>query len=469
LFEAGDPNAPDNPSNGWLSADPVSGTVPPGTSITVSVYFDAAGMESGESTNTTIQITSNDALAPTNEIPVSMDVIYGLAATPAALDFGGVKIGSMATNIITLQNRSANAIAVELSVDSTAFELDSTNETVNPAGDVQIPVVFNAQDFGARQATVVCIPDGKQDQAIQIAVKAFGYVYSTNDLQKTITFEPAVPLEQERVLEEPWVEQGYSVAIPNFMYHSSASIQPGRADNGTHELITISAGGTPLSISRTNGAVFDAVSIDLAEYSTVINDHRAIQFVGNRQGGSQVSHTFQLDGVIDGVGGSDDFETFRFPNTFTNLLSLEITTPPFSLDNLVVLETPASPAAGYSAWQTQYLPAASPRAGLNDDFDGDGLNNQSEYIAGTNPADKESRFKVNFVQTADKNGFVLTWNSVTGRVYSVYWKRGLSEGFQPLETGIRYPQNSYTDSVHQAESCGFYKVGVELQSTSSNP
>jgi hypothetical protein len=120
------------------------------------------------------------------------------------------------------------------------------------------------------------------------------------------------------------------------------------------------------------------------------------------------------------------------------------------------------------AWKQLYFgdPAAfSPLL----DADGDGLNNQGEYIAGTNPQNSESRFSVKTVETDDGNGFIISWDCVTGRVYSVYWKRGLGEGFQPLETGIHYPQNSYTDTVHHAESCGFYKVEVELDSTSSNP
>ncbi len=102
------------------------------------------------------------------------------------------------------------------------------------------------------------------------------------------------------------------------------------------------------------------------------------------------------------------------------------------------------------------------------DADGDGLNNLGEYIAGMNPTNEGSSF---MVQTADSmtNGtFVISWESVTGRVYSVYWKNCMTNGYQALQTDIRYPQSSYTDNVHNAEECGFYTIDVELDASSGS-
>ncbi len=113
-----------------------------------------------------------------------------------------------------------------------------------------------------------------------------------------------------------------------------------------------------------------------------------------------------------------------------------------------------------NSWETEFFGSLGCDAAC--DADGDGLNNQGEFIAGTNPTNSESCFKVNTGKAVDGSAFVLTWDSVTGRVYSVYWKDCLGKSFQPLETGIQYPQNSYTDTVHSAEGCGYYQVDVEL-------
>ena len=79
------------------------------------------------------------------------------------------------------------------------------------------------------------------------------------------------------------------------------------------------------------------------------------------------------------------------------------------------------------------------------------------------PTDPYSSFMVRTFDPASNGMFVLSWDSVTGRVYSVSWSTNLPAVFQTLETEIRHPQNSYTDSVHNAESQGFYQIGVELE------
>ena len=114
------------------------------------------------------------------------------------------------------------------------------------------------------------------------------------------------------------------------------------------------------------------------------------------------------------------------------------------------------------AWEILYFgntAACNPLA----DSDGDGLINRDEFIAGMDPTNSDSCFRVRTFDSPTNGMFVVSWDSVTGRVYRVDWNGNLPDGFQPLETGIRHPQNSYTDSVHNAESQGFYRIGVELE------
>ncbi|MBM4152105.1 MAG: hypothetical protein FJ220_01105, partial [Kiritimatiellaceae bacterium] len=96
------------------------------------------------------------------------------------------------------------------------------------------------------------------------------------------------------------------------------------------------------------------------------------------------------------------------------------------------------------------------------DDDGDGFSNLSEYIGGTDPWDPSSFFSVTALERADSAaGFVVHWNAVSGRVYSVNSSSNLLDGFQPLEENILYPQSSYTDAVQRAGQ--YYKVGVQLE------
>jgi hypothetical protein len=99
----------------------------------------------------------------------------------------------------------------------------------------------------------------------------------------------------------------------------------------------------------------------------------------------------------------------------------------------------ADPAGTPYAWLAQY--------GLTNfdvdavaDQDMDGLPAWQEYIAGTDPTNTASSFRV-----VESPRNVLNWNAASGRIYSVYWSTNLLSGFQSLATDIAAPQNSYTN------------------------
>lgn len=58
------------------------------------------------------------------------------------------------------------------------------------------------------------------------------------------------------------------------------------------------------------------------------------------------------------------------------------------------------------------------------------------------------------------NDIVIHWEARSNRVYGVYWTGSLEDDFTAMETNIYFPQSSYTDSVHSADSQGYYKVNV---------
>jgi len=115
-----------------------------------------------------------------------------------------------------------------------------------------------------------------------------------------------------------------------------------------------------------------------------------------------------------------------------------------------------------NSWELLYFNYID-QAVANADSDADGYDNSEEYIAGTNPKDASSYFKV---AVADESSsglpFSITWPSVTGRLYNVQWTPSLTTGFLPLANDIAYPQNSFTDLTHEVVNEGFYRVNVRL-------
>jgi PKD repeat protein/peptidoglycan/xylan/chitin deacetylase (PgdA/CDA1 family) len=109
-------------------------------------------------------------------------------------------------------------------------------------------------------------------------------------------------------------------------------------------------------------------------------------------------------------------------------------------------------------WENQYFggtnanPSAPAANGVNTIYE--------TYIAGLNPTNPQAVFALSGDQIASQQK--LQWDAVSGRVYSVYWTTNLLSGFQPLETNILWPQNSWTDAVHGAQADGFYRIRVQL-------
>ena len=105
-------------------------------------------------------------------------------------------------------------------------------------------------------------------------------------------------------------------------------------ENGTTYL---QAGlGSDLRFRFINLTTFDLFSVDLAEYSTVVPDAVTVHFIGYRLDGSIVTQDFTTDGIIDGTGPIQDFQTFHFGPEFSGLTRVEIPTFGWSLDNMVV-------------------------------------------------------------------------------------------------------------------------------------
>ena len=111
------------------------------------------------------------------------------------------------------------------------------------------------------------------------------------------------------------------------------------------------------------------------------------------------------------------------------------------------------------AWERTYRPNLTD-LGMGD-FDGDGFSDGEEYIAGTHPSDPNSIFKIEGCDPLDGEGMILYWQSVSGRVYNVYWSSNLTDSALLLASDLAYPTGSHTDRVHQAEPVGFYSIDVQ--------
>jgi uncharacterized repeat protein (TIGR02543 family) len=124
--------------------------------------------------------------------------------------------------------------------------------------------------------------------------------------------------------------------------------------------------------------------------------------------------------------------------------------------------------SAYEAWQHLYFTAAELTnaviSGDNGDKDGDRFPNWMEFQAGTDPTNGASFLGVTeFASQAGGSGYVVTWPSVTGKVYALQSATNLvTPGFTNIASNVQATptQNVYTDVVDNA-AVRFYRVTVE--------
>jgi xylan 1,4-beta-xylosidase len=154
-----------------------------------------------------------------------------------------------------------------------------------------------------------------------------------------------------------------------------------------------------------------------------------------------------------GYTGPDSFTYQVTDGTVTNFATVNVTVAPADTDNDGMPDD----------WETLYglNPAAS---NVVFDTDGDGVGDLGEYISGMDPTNATSVFAVSSTNALDAGptNFVVTWNSVSNRSYSVLRGTNLVQSLQVLKSGIDYPRNSYTDAIHNADSCMFYRIDVGI-------
>ena len=122
----------------------------------------------------------------------------------------------------------------------------------------------------------------------------------------------------------------------------------GAPDNGSAYLQ--GSTGAWLAFSLTPVRPFGLSSMDLAEYSTARPGPVTLHVVGYDWHGQGITYTTDIttDGINDGTGPLQDFQTFTFDSRYANLYRVDITTDGsygFSIDNVAICGVP-EPSTG---------------------------------------------------------------------------------------------------------------------------
>jgi hypothetical protein len=161
-------------------------------------------------------------------------------------------------------------------------------------------------------------------------------------LQWTVTFDgnpPIAPSDEFAI--NYYAEQGMlftPIGTGQFGRSGGAPVNTGFPRNGSAYLFASFT--YSLAVTASGSRPFGLVSVDLAEFSTLYQEPLSVQFVGYKSDGSSVMTEFITDGIIDGAGPLNDFETFYFDARFADVVRVEAPTYRWSLDNLVFAQVP---------------------------------------------------------------------------------------------------------------------------------
>ena len=120
---------------------------------------------------------------------------------------------------------------------------------------------------------------------------------------------------------------------------------PGAANNASSGALRFPFFSS-LRVQLADGTPFSLGTVDLGEYNNSSQGNPVtVSFAGLRTDSTVVSQSFTLDGLMDGAGGINDFQTFAFAPEFDNLLHVDISSTMFAIDNLEINAVPVPAAA----------------------------------------------------------------------------------------------------------------------------
>jgi hypothetical protein len=166
-------------------------TISAGQSASMSLAFHpaAAGAVTGS-----ITITSNDPVTPASTISLagtgSATPIGQLSATPSSLSFGGIAIGSNATQQITLNNTGNGTTHISaVTISGTGFSVTGVTlpAAINASGNLALTIAFTPSATGSVTGTLLITSDAN-GSPLKIALSGSGVQAGLSVTPSTFNF-----------------------------------------------------------------------------------------------------------------------------------------------------------------------------------------------------------------------------------------------------------------------------------------
>lgn len=503
-------------SNEWVSVSPHRGMLMRDTGDGILLSVDSSGILPGDDSTAIIRFTSNDPGSPTNTVTVQLKP----RTIPSVQLHSAAQTSTDGRGYVVVTNR-----VIDLDGDACALELfASTNAGVTWFA---LTADFAEASFGS-----VTVSNGHPQVQGVATMDAYVAMTNGVAVAWGTTNHPAVLLSTGTLVRaRAWDGRFWSAAVTSapFLVDNEMPTQPGDLTVSSH---TVGQWSTNRVVDAQWSAASDGGGVGVAGYAIRFTNAPGQTGSEMMAGGTAVSSAPLGDGANwwVSVRAMDHFGNTSLP-TNAGAFSIDATPPAVAGADVIILTSEAglyivgtavtstwsgftdalSGITGYyygptdaspttnGAWTTVQTGVVSgaavilnqtnavyvwPRdvAGMigaaaaesilvldpDTDYDGDGLLNGEEEIAGTDAAARDSVLAINAatnVTTTNGPSVVFTWPSVSGRWYSIYQRPALSGG--PPWTAVAAFTNipgaggtmSYTDALYSVTT-RFYRVGV---------
>ncbi len=231
-----------SPPARFLTVTPLSGSVPAGDYVELTVGFNAAGLFGGDY-EAAVRLTTNDPILSQYDVPAILHVIGvpDIAAAPDPVNFGDVFIGYPQLRQITVSNTGTDALVVDdVTSSDPAYTPNTTAFTIPPLGQAIVNVNFNPVAVQAYPATLTIKSNDPDTQFLGVDLQGEGIVAPdvtsgpgsmTQTLPQDATASQTLVIQNNGGSDLVWT-LGASVdaASPSFVIHPGLDLKKGEVD-----------------------------------------------------------------------------------------------------------------------------------------------------------------------------------------------------------------------------------------------
>jgi hypothetical protein len=168
----------DQPPAGWLSATPVTGTVPAGSSVDVEVGFDATGLFGGDYFADLV-VATNDPDESEVRVPTHLHVTGApdIDVAPLALDFDSLFIGLSRTDTIVVRNTGTDVLVVtSVAAAPASYSAPAAGFALAPGAAETLVVTFAPLEAGSLPGTLTVRSNDADEGEAVVALSGVGVV-----------------------------------------------------------------------------------------------------------------------------------------------------------------------------------------------------------------------------------------------------------------------------------------------------